>query len=261
MPRKGTRSGRLQVIGTCNPSTDKFGNIINFVVVECNCRTIRAITEKEWFEEPIDCGCDIRLVQIGNIFGKLKVIKYLPSIKSRNGKLVRFVECICECGTVISVNVNKLIRKEYIKSCGCLRDYRNVTIRKHIYKSTPIQASKMLVDLMRRIKSSSITKNLEMNISPEDIWHLLEEQEFRDYYTGVPFSDIFDFKAQKDKISIDRRDNSKGYTKDNVVLTFASLNLGRNRKPMLEFCYHLQRTYLKDNLNLQKRIKELEEDT
>lgn len=52
---------------------------------------------------------------IGNIYGRLMIIKELPDVKN-----YRRVLCKCECGNLKEVSL-PLLKNRDIKSCGCLR--------------------------------------------------------------------------------------------------------------------------------------------
>lgn len=52
---------------------------------------------------------------IGQIFGKLKIIEYLPREKSK-----LFVNCLCECGFIKKIRIDGIL-SNHTKSCGCLQ--------------------------------------------------------------------------------------------------------------------------------------------
>ena len=77
-------------------------------------------------------------------------------------------------------------------------------------------------------KSSSKTRNLEFSIIVDDIKELYVNQNGECYWFGIELEPSLKPKHPYQP-SIDRLDNSKGYTKDNIVLCCYSANIGRNR--------------------------------
>ena len=72
------------------------------------------------------------------------------------------------------------------------------------------------------LKGSANRRNLEFNLSDEDVKKLLERKTC--YYTGARFSS----KSKKYLKTIDRIDNSKGYIKGNVVACTHAANTLKN---------------------------------
>ncbi len=59
-------------------------------------------------------------VEKGQIFGYLTVIKELASTTCPSGQKVRWVQCKCSCGKIVTVSLYELTRKtNNQKSCGC----------------------------------------------------------------------------------------------------------------------------------------------
>jgi hypothetical protein len=87
-------------------------------------------------------------------------------------------------------------------------------------------------------KKGAIKRNLVFDINPQDIFDLYQKQNGLCVYTGAKLNCI-STNCSKIDWSIDRIDNSKGYTKDNILLVSKTANMFRNRstiKEMLEFC-------------------------
>ena len=77
-----------------------------------------------------------------------------------------------------------------------------------------------------RQRSSPSVK--EYNLTQEYIIQLLINQEYKDYYTGL-------IPENYEEYSIDRINSSKGYVKDNVVITTNKINLMKSDMSIEEF--------------------------
>ncbi len=100
--------------------------------------------------------------------------------------------------------------------------------------------------LLYSARHSSRTRGMpEPEITEADILGLFEAQQGLCYWFGIPMTpstvsqDVF-------KPSLDRLDNSKGYTKDNVVLSTRAANIGRGpatAERFAEFCAMIKRKW------------------
>tara|TARA_S200000501_G_scaffold294463_1_gene280211 strand:+ start:849 stop:1343 length:495 start_codon:yes stop_codon:yes gene_type:complete len=80
------------------------------------------------------------------------------------------------------------------------------------------------------------TESLEVNIDEQWLKEQYERQNKCCYWSGYPI-DIESVKERNNPLapSLDRLDDNKGYTKDNVVLTIRLFNLGRQTCPEKKF--------------------------
>ena len=68
----------------------------------------------------------------------------------------------------------------------------------------------------------------EITITPEYLHQLYEKQEGKCYWSGLSLKEEHSWiKHHPFAMSVDRLDNTKGYTPENVVLTRRLFNLGR----------------------------------
>ncbi len=86
----------------------------------------------------------------------------------------------------------------------------------------------------RLCRSARGRKNLECNITKEDILELFELQNGKCYWYGIPMVATENSKDPQQP-SLDRLDPEKGYVKGNVVLTCLAANFGRNRTNIERF--------------------------
>lgn len=91
--------------------------------------------------------------------------------------------------------------------------------------------------LLRRTLRNKPENN---DLTVEEIEEQLEKQDYKDYYTGIPFRTL-------EEMSIDRIDSSKPYTKSNIVITTVRHNIMKTTLSIPEFKEHI--TLLYNNLN------------
>lgn len=80
-------------------------------------------------------------------------------------------------------------------------------------------------------------KNIkEYSLTHDDIKDQLIKQEYKDYYTGIIPNDYKEY-------SIDRIDSSKGYSRDNIVITTNTINTMKNDLTTEEFKKQIKLLY------------------
>lgn len=141
---------------------------------------------------------------INKRFGRLTVVKERPDLKKENSSN-RIVECLCDCGLFKIVFLCNL-KQGLTKSCGCLQKESSVgTNRTHGLTNT------QEYNTWTKIKYRCYNKNGEYyshyggrGITVCDEWLNSFETFYRDMGP-----------RPSDKYSIDRKNNDKGYSKDN----------------------------------------------
>jgi ribosomal protein S27E len=135
----------------------------------------------------------------GRRFGRLVVIKDLGTDKSRGYK--RFLRCVCDCGNVVIVMANNLMRK-HTQSCGCL--FKEVQSEIHgIHHATKTRLYRIWTNMKGRCNNPNVPKYSVygargIRVCPE--WETFE-----------PFMEWALRNGYSDELSIDRIDGSKGY--------------------------------------------------
>lgn len=90
-------------------------------------------------------------------------------------------------------------------------------------------------------------RQLEFTITPKDIEDLLIKQGNKCYWTNLPFNmEINNTKYKHNGPSVDRLDNSKGYTPDNICITLWAVNRMRGNLSVEDF------TNLLNNIKIAK---------
>ncbi len=183
------------------------------------------------------CGClavvrareRIRQDLIGRKFGRLTVIGLLPTEKGQ-----RIWSCECSCGVTKKVHTAALTTG-HTRSCGCLKKDASVeAMRKR--RLPPGQAG------LNKVFGQYKTKNAERR----NLSFLLTKDQFRALtsndceYCGAPPS-----KNEQGYLynGIDRVDNDKGYTMDNVVPCCTCCNLAKRGMSAEEFLSWVERVH------------------
>ncbi len=153
----------------------------------------------------------------GQKFGMLTVL-YWAGFKTRKSSRHYFWACRCECGAVRNVYAGHL-RNGHTVSCGCPR--RQVTY-KHLENK-----------VYCTYRSGAKNRNLSFELSKEQFKQFL----YSDcYYCGSPPVNKMTYK---DKFimynGVDRKNNSRGYTLDNVVPCCRRCNLAKKESSLEEF--------------------------
>ena len=163
-------------------------------------------------------------VQIGDKFYRLE-IKHLESRKSG-----RFAYVKCDCGNSKWVMVRYLVSGDS-KSCGCLRK----EIMGSLKRLSPYK--NISQSYFNSFKRSAKKRNLEFDMTIEDVWNVWEKQNFICALTGLKLSFP---KFRNDKsgtASIDRIDSLKGYTPDNIQIVHKEINRLKNNYSQGDFIY------------------------
>ena len=206
----GKTFGRLTVIKEVD--RDKYYNRVWLCTCSCGNET-RVITARLNNKTTKSCGClNVDKIKIRNaallkdltgmVFERLTVI----SKHGRNDKGYITWLCKCECGNeIISIGGN--LRKGTTKSCGCLHRDR--------IRLPDGEAS--LNTIIRNTKKNAKLRGYVWDLTKEQVRYLTKQN---CYYCGVEPKQVLKHPNHNgDYIynGIDRIDNTKGYTSDNVV--------------------------------------------
>ena len=135
--------------------------------------------------------------------------------------------CTCDCGNTTKAYASKL-RKSHKKSCGCGKFGNN-----H-YKWSGCE--RITGYLWNSILQHAKQRHLEVSITIQEAWQLFIDQKEKCAITGESISFAITPQERKDNIgtaSLDRIDNCKGYTKDNIqwvhkYINYMKMNLSQN---------------------------------
>lgn len=142
-----------------------------------------------------------------NICGKVKPIDEF--YKSQRGQKCK----ICVLNITRKYKQEKRKNPEFRKLEGSKQKERRI----RLWQNTLINDSKR--------------KGVENNLKIEDVNDLYQKQNGLCYWFGIPLIPS-EQKKHPQQPSLDRLNGNKGYTKDNVVLSCYSANIGRNENDL-----------------------------
>jgi len=159
---------------------------------------------------------EIKMIKIGDKFGRLTVVKQLENDRKGSKSRGRKFLCLCDCGKYKETYNNDLVKKT-CRSCGCL------DIESHTTGYGDITGS-FWCDLT----SSAKNRNIKLEIDIIFLDTLLKEQKYKCKISGLPIKIAPRRKKHETTASVDRIDSSKGYIKDNVQFVHKHVNIMKN---------------------------------
>jgi len=139
------------------------------------------------------------LIQEGQRFTRLTVIKELPVKRIPSGQINRNFLCKCDCGTEKEVRLVHLSRGRIV-SCGCYKNTRDGL------------GNSLLLKVWRQIKYRCLEGSTESKVYFKKGITVCDEWNGEDHKPFVKWSLENGYKKG---LQIDREDNSKGYSPDN----------------------------------------------
>jgi hypothetical protein len=161
---------------------------------------------------------------INQKFEKLTVIEYVGKQDRREGV---FWNCLCECGNKVIVHRKELSNGDS-KSCGCIKVQTNYNNHWEGYE----ELSK---DFYSSIKRNAKSRNIEFNISIEEIWNLFIKQNKKCALSNINIELTRNAKKKRSTASLDRIDSNKPYVIDNIQWVHKTVNIMKNTLSNEEF--------------------------
>jgi len=173
---------------------------------------------------------------LGQRFGRLLVLKQGPSKKYAQGKAATWL-CRCDCGNELFVSGHSL-RGGNTKSCGCLA--------KEIHKKPKGEASFHAIIISMR--NQARRRDLDWCLTDEQVRSLITQE---CHYCGAPPAQGCRSPTRNGAFvynGLDRVDNTKGYTIDNVVPCCIGCNRAKSTMTIEEFRALIKNIYVRLNL-------------
>ena len=167
----------------------------------------------------------------GKKFGLLTAVE---QIKDKNNKTTW--KCLCDCGNITTATAAKL-NYGHTKSCGCIvgRTHKHKTNKNHHCWRGYGNISGVT---WKKITLSAKKRNLEINITIQDIWNLFLKQNGKCAISGVELYIANNYK-EKSTASLDRIDSTKGYIYGNVQWVHINVNFMKqefNQQLFIDWC-------------------------
>jgi len=109
---------------------------------------------------------------------------------------------------------------------------RNLELSKTRRKNSEVNAKILISEMMATAKSGAKRRNIEFKLTKENLEQMFIESNGVCAISGLPLSTKFNSAT---KVSIDRIDSSKGYTKSNVQLVAKCVNIAKSNLKQSEF--------------------------
>lgn len=174
----------------------------------------------------------------GTRFGRLLV---LEKIRKDNGNNTIW-KCLCDCGKYKEIYATAL-KKGLTQSCGCFHHEK-------IYTGYEDLSGTFWYSILRH----ALARDLEVVITIEDAWNQFIKQEKRCALSGEIL--LMNRNYQGNRVlshtaSLDRIDNTKGYTKDNIQWVHKDINIMKSdfeQNEFIELCTKIAYFNKKDKL-------------
>lgn len=151
----------------------------------------------------------------GEKFGFWEIVK--KDTEKSIQKSMSHYYCKCKCGIIKSILANSLIRN---KSSGCIKCRSTSQFGKNNFHFTGYE--EIYGSYWNSIRDGAIKRNLEFNITLEEIWDLFLKQNRKCALSGVGIE--FKPKSGVQTASLDRIDSNFGYTISNVQWVHKDIN-------------------------------------
>ena len=173
----------------------------------------------------------------GKKFGRLTVIKRVPNSKSRHIVWL----CKCDCGTEKIIRGCNL-RRGYTKSCGCLNREQLIEMGR---KNRIGFGLANMGNCFCFYKTQAKKRELDFGLTKDQFYEITQKD---CYYCGAkPNNKLTGHNCYGEYVynGLDRIDNTKGYTIDNVVPCCKTCNYAKRDLTLQEFKNWISKVYNK----------------
>lgn len=215
-PNIGDKFHRWIVLSGVFYKTFPSGSKAKFVKVICSCGSLEKEVRLAALTSPSapskSCGCIQKeyasqittIIEIGKIYGRLKIMKSLVPERDIAGNIRHQVECLCECGNICISRYDALVEGK-TNSCGCYhKDVLKALFTTHGMSNTPLYYRwQGMKDRCYNPNATGYENYGGRGIKVDSDW-----LEFEGFYRDMSE----DFSEEKD---IDRIDFNSDYSKEN----------------------------------------------
>lgn len=238
----GQRFGRLLVLGRIASASKH-----SCWLTRCDCGEEKTLTRpalKYKGKNEKSCGCSSPMNLEGKRFGKLLIL--CPDGRAKDGSILW--KARCDCGKEITTRGYCLVRQS-TKSCGCFRkDICSKLSSTHRVRLGRGIAARNAA--FKHYMHSAIRSNKIWEISIEEFTRLASN---KCYYCGSGPSNLLHeprFNGDFTYNGLDRMDNLRGYTLDNVVPCCWVCNRMKSKMSLKEFLEHISKICFRRHIDI-----------
>lgn len=172
-------------------------------------------------------------LKIGEIFasGNLTIVAIGSTKKEQGGSNRQTYDVLCKlCGSITNILRQNLVDPNRKCCSNCMKTGQRSILWKG-YKDISLT-------FFHNIRNGATARDLEFNITIEDLWDLYEKQNHNCALSGVNIHfdvETPDWKGRKPTASLDRIDSSVGYTIDNIQWVHYDVNYMKQDFTQAEF--------------------------
>lgn len=174
----------------------------------------------------------------GDKFNRLTVVEYSYTNKQRRKCFI----CKCDCGNTATIQSNNL-KSGHTKSCGCFARETNSKVNKSRFKGE----RSLINRVYGNYKKSAKSRNIPFDLTNDEVEKLIFQNCY--YCTAKPENKcrvkLKNDLQHEDLLynGIDRVDNSKGYTVNNVVPCCTQCNFAKRSLSIKDFKQWIMKVY------------------
>lgn len=187
------------------------------------CSAGKVLRYLKLYNIPLTSKKDYLMVdRTGQVFNELTVVG-IGSKTKKSGNI--YWICRCSCGNTVEISGDNLLNA---KACGLCPASTN-------FKGVGELSSKYFSSL----KFGAKQRNLEFNITKQELWDLFIKQDRKCALTGLDLN-LNDRRCSKllKTASLDRIDSSKGYIKNNIQWIHKDINRMKQHYSEKDFIYY-----------------------
>ena len=169
---------------------------------------------------------------LGQRFGKLTTIGIAPKDKWKRSTYRCWI-CKCDCGNETIVRSTHLVKGDTI-SCGCALK------RKCSEHPNWTGYEEISGNFFYSIKAHAVQRDLRFDITIKDAWDVFITQNRKCALTKLPLNFPTSGRNRDGTASLDRIDNSKGYTRENIQWLHKDINIMKMDFTTAEFINYCQ---------------------
>lgn len=151
----------------------------------------------------------------------------------KNRKVVSYIQVKCKCGYIKESRKYQIVR-------GVVKKCRNCKKKEGFNNGRFSGYEDIGGYYVGQLREGAHRRDIEFDITPEQMWELLIKQKFKCALSGLPIktSRSINYKKKIQTASLDRIDSSKGYTLENVQWVHKEINQMKSNRLEEDFIFY-----------------------